>query len=84
MASVTRRSKLHQGEIYLSRGLHQGRPIWHYLLVDKMKLPILLKDAQRGTVDLAMYGNIIFSGFGEQPPKEVSEFVRKKYGTTVH
>ena len=84
MASATKRTKPLSGEIYLSRGLHQGRPIWHYLVVDKMKLPILLTEAKKGTVDLATFGHIIFSGFGEAPPQEVIDFVKKKYGGTIH
>ena len=71
-------------EIYLSRGTFGGRATWHYLLVDKLKLPLLMTEAQKGTIDLVNYGNIILSGFGENPPEEVREFVQKKYGETVH
>ena len=67
--------------IYLSQGFFNGRPTWHYLRVDKLKLPILLRDAQKGEIDVVNYGNIIFSGFGQTPPDEIKEFVQKKYGT---
>lgn len=81
MQSGAPKKKPLRGEIYLSRGECGGRQTWHYLMVDKMKLPILLKEATRGEIDLRQYGNIIISGFGEQPPEEVRAFVLKKYGT---
>lgn len=65
---------------YLSLGYYEGRSTWHYLLVDRLKLPLLEKEAKSGAVDLMQYGQIIFSGFGDSPPDEVTCFVRKRYG----
>ncbi len=82
MASFAlKKNKVQNGLIYLSQGVYNGRATWHYLMVDKLRLPILLKDVKGGEVELVDYGNILFSGFGEQPPEEVSAFVKKKYGT---
>ena len=67
--------------IYLSQGYFNGRPTWHYLKVNKLKLPLLLKDAKKGEIDVVDYGNILFSGFGANPPDEVKDFVQRKYGT---
>lgn len=80
--TLKKSKKPHSGVIYLSRGHFGGRATWHYLLVDKMKLPILLKDSQVKEIDLVEYGNIVFSGFGDMPPEEVTQFVKKKY--TIH
>lgn len=67
--------------VYLSTGQFNGKAIWHYILVDKIKLPILLKDAElHKQVDVTRYGNILFSGFGEKPPEEVKICIQKKYG----
>jgi len=67
--------------IYLSQGHYDGRATWHYLLVNKMKLPLLQREAKlHNTVDLTSYGSIVFSGFGENPPEEVKYYVKKIYG----
>jgi hypothetical protein len=66
--------------MYLSKGHYGDKRTWHYVLVDKIKLPILMMDAKRGVVDIARYGQIVFSGFGAEPPAEVVRVVKKKYG----
>lgn len=83
-AVPTKRIKSRGKIVYLSQGTYNGKATWHYLLVDRMKLPILLKDVQKGGVDLLNYSTILFSGFGEAPPKEVSTFVRNQYGDMKH
>jgi hypothetical protein len=84
MASYSRhtfKDRLSARTIYLSRGHFNGKATWHYLLVDKVRLPILLKESKIGEVDLASYGNILFSGFGDNPPEAVTNCIKKKYGT---
>jgi hypothetical protein len=76
-----KKQNLNNKVIYLSQGHFNGRATWHYLLVDKMKLPILLKESKSEQIDLTKYGNIVFSGFGENPPEEVRICVKNKYGT---
>lgn len=78
MSSLHEKSK---GCLYLSLGEFEGRATWHYLLVDKLKLPLLLKEAQEDVIDVAQYGRIVLSGFGKEPPQEVQAFVQQKYGT---
>lgn len=82
-SAVLKRRQDYSGKtVYLSLGQFNGKSTWHYLLVDKVRLPILLKDAKgEQPVDLTRYGNIIFSGFGEKPPEEVTVCVKKKYGS---
>ena len=79
MPQTVHKKSAHQ-VMYLSRGLYEGRPTWHYILVDKLKLPLLLVAAKQGRVELSNYGKIIFSGFGEQPPKDIVSHVEKHYG----
>lgn len=66
--------------VYLSLGHFNGRPTWHYLIVGKLKLPILMKATEQGEVDLCEFGQIIFSGFGEVPPAEIKQYVQNVYG----
>lgn len=79
---IQKYKKLQSGQIYLSQGTYAGRAVWHYVLVDKMRLPILQKRAQTEAIDLKDFGHILFSGFGEQPPEEVTSFIKQKY--TIH
>ncbi len=66
--------------VYLSQGFFDGKPTWHYLEVNKMKLPLLLKEAGNQQIDLVNYGKIVFSGFGNEPPASVKQYLEKKYG----
>jgi hypothetical protein len=63
---------------YLVRGEDKGRKAWHYIIVDKAKLPIFLKRIEKETIDIADYGTVIFSGWGENPPEEIVEKVKNK------
>ena len=57
--------------VYLVRGKDKGREAWHYVLVKRNLLPIFLKHTQGGTVDVAKFGTILFSGWGKDPPPEI-------------
>ena len=65
--------------LYLSRGKYKDRDTWHYVYVDRLKLPLLLAEAKRGEIDLIDYGQILFSGFGKEPPPEVIDHIKKYY-----
>jgi hypothetical protein len=75
--SITARTSSHV--IYLSTGTWEGRATWHYVMVDKLKLPLLMGNAKKGSIDITQYGKILFSGFGSAPPREVTDFIRKRY-----
>jgi len=65
--------------VYLVRGKDSGKPLWHYVLVDANKLPIFLKKIEGGSLDVADYGKVLYSGWGENPPEEVKIFIEEKY-----
>ena len=73
--------KLQSQRVYLVRGKDKGRPAWHYVLVvdDEDTIDNFLKTVKSGKVNVANYGEILFSGFGEDPPNEVTEKVHRKY-----
>ena len=54
---VTRRSDL----VYLVHGKDHDRDAWHYVLVDKNKLPLFLKQIETGSIDVALFGEVLRS-----------------------
>ena len=67
--------------IFLVRGKDHGRPAWHYVFIvddDDIKQAFLAKVAT-GSLDVANYGQILRSGWGEKPPSEVTDKIEKEY-----
>ena len=62
--------------VYLVRGTDRGKPAWHYVQVDKLKLPLFLKKIDSGTIDVKDFGVIIFSGWGKDPPEDIVEKIK--------
>ncbi len=65
--------------VYLVRGKDAGKPAWHYVLIDKIKLPIFQQALKTGNIDVSEYGKVLESGWGENPPKEVTDAIKKQY-----
>ena len=65
--------------LYLVRGKDKGRPAWHYVLVDKEKEEEFKAQVKTGTVDVANFGKILHSGWGEDPPKEKKKQIDDQY-----
>lgn len=57
-----------------------GRRAYYYILVDKLKLPQFLNLNAEGRYDLADYGKIIASGYGEEPTEDVKAMLKKRFG----
>jgi hypothetical protein len=57
-----------------------GRIAWYFILVDKEKKEQFLAHKQGDSYDLADYGKIITSGYGEIVPDDVKEMLKEKYG----
>ena len=89
-------SRLHfpqtQGGEELTRGTDRGRKAWHYvLLVDDPETIRIFKEKiqgeQRGMwqiADVADYGEVLKSGFGEEPPQEAKDWLtRVKKGIEI-
>ncbi len=80
MGSFAERFNSSRGDlVYLVRGTDNGRKAWHYVLVDKLKLPIFLKKIETGSLDLADYGAVLASGWGEDPPESVKKSISEQY-----
>ena len=54
--------------VYLVRGIKdEGKPVWHYVLVDEEKVSTFKEKIGTGNIDVADYGEVIKSGLG--PPE---------------
>jgi len=68
------------GQLYRVHGDALGHPAWHYVLVEKPKLPLFERALTTDTLDVAQYGEILASGWGAQPPAETVEAMAKRFG----
>lgn len=66
--------------VYLVRGKDRGKPAWHYVLIEKMKLPIFLEMVKGESIDVAKYGKVLYSGWGEDPPEDIVKKVEEEFG----
>ena len=74
--------KKSEGErVYLVRGNDRGKQLWHYLLLvdDEEAIDMFNAKMKSGAVDVADYGQVLKSGWGQDPPDEVREWIEKKY-----
>jgi hypothetical protein len=70
-----------EGKVFLVRGKDNGRPAWHYVLVSKESEAELKKQKAGTNIDVADYGKIIKSGWGEEPSDEVKREIEEEYGS---
>ena len=67
--------------IYLVRGKDRGKPVWHYVLVEKALLPLFLRRTKGGSLDVADFGLILTSGWGKDPPENVRKNINEMGAT---
>ncbi|XP_078383072.1 uncharacterized protein LOC144665666 isoform X2 [Oculina patagonica] len=81
-ADVTIRNKHDPKErLFLVRGKDKGRPAWHYVMVEKPLLGLFHKRTNGGKLDVADFGTVVESGWGENPPeRKIAEIVDKSIG----
>ena len=85
----TWRKILNQERIFVVRGVDKGRQAWHYvLLVDddetirKFKEQTQGPNAGKHTIDVSSYGQVLKSGWGEQPPNDVKDWMEENFGAS--
>lgn len=73
--------------IFLVKGDDRDRPAWYYVLVvdddEKMRLfieKIQKTNAVERSIDLTNYGQVLESGWGEDPPNIIHDSIEKQYG----
>ena len=64
--------------VYLVRGTDCGRPAWHYVLLraDPDNAKEFHTRIAKGTVDVADFGIVLASGWGDDPPEDVKQQLR--------
>lgn len=78
-ADVNIRNKYDPKErLYLVRGKDRGKPAWHYVMVEKCLLGLFLKRTNGGQLDVADFGIVLESGWGENPPENKAAEVLDK------
>lgn len=66
--------------VYLVKGIDDNRSAWYYVLVERLKVSLFLKALNDDIIHLENYGKILYSAYGEEPPKEVTDKVKEEYG----
>ena len=67
-------------KIFLTQGKYLGVYTWHYVRIDLLKFPLFQKQLKSGVIDVSKYGDIIFSGWGMNPPDDIRKQVDALYG----
>ena len=57
-----------------------NRRAYYFILLDKGKKEAFLKLTESDHFDLKDYGTIVESGYGEEPPEEIKQRLKEKYG----
>ena len=66
-------------KLFLVRGVSSEKPVWHFILVDELKLALYEKAVAFDSIDLANYGKVLHSGWGENPPEEIVQKLRTQF-----
>ena len=70
-STFTWEARLSRRFVYLVRGKDRGFAAWHYVLVDEDKLDTFKAKIASGNIDVTDYGNVLESGWGEDPPQDI-------------
>jgi gas vesicle protein len=68
--------------IYLVKGIDDERNAWYYVLVERLKVSLFLKALNDDIIHLENYGVILYSAYGDEPPKEITDKVKLEYGVS--
>ena len=61
------------------RGNDRGKPALYYLLVDREKVDEYETQVKTGKINIAMYGKVLYSGFGKDPPDDKKRMIMWQY-----
>lgn len=66
--------------VYLVKGIDDGRNAWYYVLVERLKLSLFQKALNDDIIHLENYGKILYSAYGDEPPQDITDKLKKEYG----
>jgi|GEM_PF-2605764 len=88
MASFMEATRASQsGLLYLVTAKEKptGKEAWWYVLVhSKQIVPIFLKKVQTTGLSLTDYGDVLYSGWGKEPPEEIRQKVKEDLEKRAH
>ena len=83
-STCTWKDRILISNIHIVRGNDKGKAAWHYILVDEEKLEAFkVNIAASGSIDVADYGKVLLSGWGQDPPQEKCDSIDKKYARFI-
>ncbi len=59
-----------------------GHDAWYYVFVESKKIPLFKHITKQETYDLSSIGQVLFSGYGTQPPASITAKVNEQYNTS--
>jgi hypothetical protein len=68
--------------VYLVRAKEKpsNEDAWYYVQVHtKQKLPVFLEKVKTG-LNLTDYSDVLYSGWGTEPPEEIKEKIKEQFG----
>ncbi len=68
--------------VYLVKGIDDNRSAWYYVLVERLKVSLFLKALNADIIHLEDYGKILYSAYGDNPPKDITDKVKEEYGVS--
>ena len=80
LKQVDPQKKMKADLIYLVKGIDANRKAWYYVLVERLKVQLFLKALNDEIIHLENYGIILYSAYGEEPPKEITDRLKEEYG----
>lgn len=75
-----RHKNILEQSVYTVRGKDRGRDAWHYVFVDNEKKKDFLEKAKTRKMDVEDFGKILYSGWGDGPPKKLIDQVDRMMG----
>jgi hypothetical protein len=65
--------------------VHGGRDrtnqsVWHFIRVERAKTKAFMHAIKTGSIDLSAFGEILESGYGEEPPPAMLSYMKANYG----
>ncbi len=59
----------------------KGKPVWHYVLLadDEETIKEFHEKIKQGSLDVINYGQVLKSGWGQEPPEETKKWIKEHY-----
>lgn len=67
------------GLLYLINAQAEGKDSWYYLQVDAPKHNAFKQKLETGSLDLADYGTVLYSGWGTTPPDMIQSLIAERF-----